>query len=100
MPPAQLGQQVQDDREEAVVGQQGCAVTALVVTEPLDHRERDADSGVLLLVAVDAPQHYSARFIGGLVVGLVPTTATHVLAVVARWLPGWEGSPLDRQDPP
>ena len=57
MPPAQLGQQVQDDREEAVVGQQGCAVTALVVTEPLDHREQDADSGVLLLVAVDAPQH-------------------------------------------
>ena len=47
---------------------------------------------MLLLVAVDAPQHYSARFIGGLVVGLVPTTATHVLAVVARWLPGWEGS--------
>jgi hypothetical protein len=54
-------QQQRQEGEEAVVGEQGGEVAALVVAELLHHRERDADPGVLLLVAVDAPQRLFGR---------------------------------------
>jgi hypothetical protein len=55
---AEHGDQHQQQRqkgEEAVVGQQGGEVAALVVAELLHHREGDADPGVLLLKAVNTP---------------------------------------------
>ena len=54
-------QQQRQQGEEAVVGHQGGGVAALVVAELLHHREGDADPGVLLLVAVDAPQRLFGR---------------------------------------
>ena len=54
-------QQQGQEGEEAVVGQQGGEVAALVVAELLHHCEGHAGPGVLLLVAVDAPQHLFGR---------------------------------------
>ena len=67
-------QQQGQEGKEAVVGQQGGEVATLVVAELLDHRERDADPGMLLLEAVDAPQHLFGRVHGVSPPGLVQST--------------------------
>jgi hypothetical protein len=64
-------QQQGQEGEEAVVGHQGGEVAALVVAELLHHREGHAGPGVLLLIAVDAPQRLFGRFMGCLLPGLV-----------------------------
>jgi hypothetical protein len=49
-------QQQREQREEAVVGEQGGVPAGLVVAELLDHRHREAQPGPPLLVVVDGPE--------------------------------------------
>jgi hypothetical protein len=57
---AERGDQDQQQRkqgEEAVPGQQGGEVAALVVAELLDHSKQEPEPAMPLLVAVDAAKH-------------------------------------------